>query len=102
MEKAQVRAAISAAKVAPFVPARASGCGRAYVCLSGTDKATLRHVAQVCADLGLIFQRKGYGVSNAIYIGYDNADGHALGRAEAFAQVLCDQGISAYMDAVAD
>lgn len=98
----QVLDALRAAQAAPSSPVRASGCGRAYVCVSG-DKATIKAVAAACKTLGLIFQRVGYGVgSNAIYIGYDNCDGRALGRSEVFAKVLNDHGISAYPDAASD
>jgi hypothetical protein len=49
------------------------------------------------------FQRKGYGVgSNAIYVGYDNASGGPLGKAQAMAEVLKAHGLSAYDDAQAD
>lgn len=104
MEAKAVLEALKAAKDAPFVPARISGCGRAYVCVSGSDKDLLRAVAAGCKKLGLIFNRKGlYGVGrNAIYIGYDNADGKALGKSEAFAKALSDRGISAYHDAASD
>jgi len=104
MTKDQVLTALSAALEAKFVPAPPSGCGRAYVCIShGADKATLKEIAKACKELRLIFQTKGYGVgNNAIYIGYDNADGRAIGRSKAFAQVLSEHGISAYPDAASD
>lgn len=87
---------------APYVPAQASGCGRAYVCVSG-DRALIRKVKAGCKELGLVFNTQGYGVGkNAIYMGYDNADGRALGRSRAFAAVLSEHGISAYDDAASD
>ena len=82
-------------------PLRGSGCGRAYVCVSG-EKAEITAVAAVCKKMGLLFQRKGYGVSNAIYMGYDNCDGRALAKAKAFAEACAARGLRAYDDAVAD
>jgi hypothetical protein len=101
--KVQVLDALKAAQAAPFTPARASGCGRAYVCISSSDRALVKAVKDACKTLGLIFTPKGYGVGrNAIYIGYDNADGRALGRSKVFAEVLNAHGISAYDDAACD
>jgi hypothetical protein len=94
--------ALCAAHAAPFTPARPSGCGRAYVCVTA-DKATVKAVAAACKRLGLRFLSKAYGSGcNAIYIGYDNCDGRALGKSEAFAAVLNERGIPAYADAVGD
>jgi hypothetical protein len=72
--------------------------------VSGSDKALLKAVAAGCKKLGLLFERKGhYGVGrNSIYMGYDNADGRALGKADAFAKALTDRGIRAYSDAKED
>lgn len=104
MDKAAVVEALKAANAVAFEPAPASGCGRAYVTLSmGKDRATVNAVAAGCKSLGLLFQRKGYrGLTNAIYIGYDNADGRALGKAKAFAAELTKRGIPAYDDAQED
>jgi hypothetical protein len=101
---AEVTTALDAAMTAPFTPARASGCGRAYVCLGrSNDRALVAAVKAACKARGLIFTPKGYGVgSNAIYVGYDNADGRALGRAKAISDVLNAHGISAYDDAACD
>lgn len=103
-EKARFLDVLRAAKEAPSTPLRSCGCGRAYVCVSTTDRVLLRHVAAACKALGLLFERKGhYGVgANSIYIGYDNADGRALGRAAAFAAVLNQNGIHCYTDAASD
>ncbi len=105
MDKVEVFKALEAAKAAPGTPTRASGCGRAYVCVASGDRKLVNAVAEACKKLGLLFERKGhYGVSgrNSIYIGYDNADGRALGRSNAFAEVLNKHGIPAYTDAAAD
>jgi len=100
---AEVTTALDAAMAAPFTPARASGCGRAYVCIGRSDRALVNAVKAACKARGIIFSPKGYGVgSNAIYVGYDNADGRALGRAKAIADVLNAHGISAYDDAASD
>lgn len=99
---AKVKAALEAACEAPYSPARASGCGRAYVCVSG-DRATVAAVKAACKPLKLMFLSKAYGTGgNVIYLGYDNADGRALGRSRVFAEVLCAHGISAYDEAVGD
>jgi len=102
MEKSKAVEVLSAAKSAAYTPARASGCGRAYVCLCG-DKAEVKSLAAACKALGLVFLKKAYGTSgNAIYLGYDNCDGRALGRAAAFAESLNQNGVKAYADAVGD
>jgi len=99
----EVTSALSAAMAAPFTPARASGCGRAYVCISSSDRALVNAVKTACKNLGLIFTPNGYGVGrNAIYIGYDNADGRALARSKAVSDVLNAHGIPAYDDAASD
>lgn len=102
--KAEILEALKAANTAHFTPMRASGCGRAYVCVGLTERAEITAVAAACKALGLLFERKGhYGVGRcSIYIGYDNADGRALGKSEAFAAALVERGIPAYTDAASD
>lgn len=101
-EKAKVLEALTAANAAPYEATPACGCGRAYVTVSG-ERDTINAVAAASKKLGLIFQRNAYyGLRNAIYIGYDNADGRALGKAKAFAKVLNERGIKAYDEACAD
>lgn len=96
------RTAIAAAFAAPFHAERPSGCGRVYVCLS-IDGKDVKHVKAACKALGLIFQPKAhYGLTNAIYVGYDNASGRLLGKGEAVAQALNALGVKAYMEACAD
>lgn len=104
MTETNVLDALRAAQAAPSTPARISGCGRAYVCVGTSDKALVKALASACKTLGLLFDAKGhYGVGrNSIYIGYDNADGRALGRSKVFAEVLNKHGIPAYDDAAAD
>jgi hypothetical protein len=100
--KSSVLAAVTAANKAPWTPSPSSGCGRAYVVVTA-DRATVNAVSAACKTLGLMFLRKAYGTSgNAIYIGYDNADGRALGRSKAFADALAAQGVPCYSDAVGD
>lgn len=104
MDKTQVLTALKAASEAPYTitPGPTGGCGRAYVCVSA-DKKTTNQVAAACKALGLTFLRKAYGTAgNAIYLGYDNADGRALARSKAFAAVLTQHGIPAYDEAVTD
>jgi hypothetical protein len=91
-----------AANAEPYTPARPSGCGRAYVSVCG-DRATINAVSAACKKLGLMFLRKAHGTcGNVIYIGYDNCDGRALAKSEAFAKVLNERGIRAYTEAVGD
>ena len=102
MDKESVLKVLAAAWSAPYEPARSSGCGRAYVCVSG-DRATVHAVSAAAKKLGILFLRKAYGTGkNAIYCGYDNADGRALGKAHAVANALKAAGLSAYDNAVAD
>lgn len=102
-----VKEALVAAMAAPSVRARASGCGRAYVVFSVPKeerKAMGKALAAACKALGLMYLPKAYGVSGGpcIYMGYDNADGRALGKASAVADALKAAGFNAYMDAVSD
>src|SRR5574338_118260 len=91
--------ALQAANAAPFSSdGPACGCGRAYVVLSSENtRETVNAVSAMCKKLGLMFLRRAYGVGrNAIYIGYDNADGKALAKSKAFAAELTKHGIKAY------
>jgi hypothetical protein len=102
LNKTQIADALKAAMSAPFTPARPSGCGRAYVCVSG-DKTEIKAFADACKAQGHMFLKKAYGTGgNALYVGYDNADGRALGRAEVIAAELTKRGLRAYSDAVGD
>lgn len=100
MEKAMVFEAVKKAFAAPFTPARASGCGRVYVTV---PKEHAKAVAEAANKLGIIFQRNAhYGLRNALYVGYDNADGRALAKGEKVAEVLTEAGIKAYSEACSD
>ena len=99
---AQVTEALQAANAAPFTPSRASGCGRAYVVMT-CGKDSLKLVVKACKALGLMYLAKAYGTAGkAIYIGYDNADGKALGKSKVFAAVLNERGLPCYDDAASD
>jgi hypothetical protein len=102
LTKTQITDALNAAMSAPFTAQRASGCGRAYVCVSGT-RQEITAFAAACKARGLTFLKKAYGTSgNALYVGYDNCDGIALARAAVIAAELSKQGLRAYSDAVSD
>ncbi len=102
MAKLDLTEVVAKAASAPFEPFRASGCGRAYVVITA-DKPTVNAVSAACKKLGLMFLKKAYGTgNNAIYMGYDNCDGRALGKARAFATSLQASGIPCYDDAVGD
>ena len=98
---------------------RRLGCGRVYVCIGAygdilekdkgvkaANKATTQeHRALVKAaakSLKKLYQRKGYGVTNALYIGYDNNSGIELGQGTAIANNLRALGIKAYRSEVGD
>lgn len=104
LSKAEVIKAVEAAFALRPAPKTGAfgGCGRVYVVVSG-DRATINAVAAAAKKLGVIFQRKAYyGLRNALYVGYDNADGRALARGEAIAEHLTAAGIPAYSEACAD
>ncbi len=101
MEKKELVRILLAANEAPFEPTPACGCGRAYVMID--DKKLARNMAAACKELGLLYLKDAYGAGKrAIYMGYDNADGRALAKSEAFAKVLKANGIACYTDAVSD
>lgn len=77
------------------------GCGRAYVCIGGDRKAKSA-VRQAAKRLRMVYQSQGYGVSHALYVGYDNATSKAWSQAEQIAANLRDLGITAYADGVSD
>lgn len=110
--QSEIRAAIQRG-MQEYTSARPSGCGRVYVCLSSYrdgDKASNRKrtaklrlsVIAVAKELNMIYQTKGYGVSNALKIGYDNCTGKELGQGTAVAEQLKALGIPCYRDEVGD
>ena len=101
--KAEIAAALEAAWKAPYVAGPGYGCGRAYVCVSGLERAEVNALAAAAKKANILFLRKAYGTGgNALYVGYDNADGRATGKARAVAESLKGAGFKAYDDAVAD
>ena len=86
---------------APLVgPVQGCGCGRAYVCVYGVDKPVMKAFEAAAKALDKIFQRKAYyGLTNALYIGYDNSTGRELARARTVAEYLTSHGIPAYDEA---
>lgn len=98
----QVTRAIETAFALPAEARRACGCGRAYVVFA-EPRGVVNAVATSCRELGLLFLRKAYGTAgNALYVGYDNADGAALGRAHVVSDELNRVGFRTYVDAVED
>ena len=98
---------------------RSLGCGRVYVCIGAygdifeqneevetANKATTRkHRALVKAaakTLHRLYQKRGYQVTNALYVGYDNNSGVELGQGTAIANNLKALGIKAYRSEVGD
>jgi hypothetical protein len=100
MKAVELVPVLLAALEQPVVAKPACGCGRAYVCVG---KAWATEVGKACKKVGLMWLKKAYGTAgNAIYCGYDNADGKALAKANAICEALRAAGVSAYTDAVAD
>jgi hypothetical protein len=100
---ANVLTAAFASPVTPWPAGPTGGCGRAYVCLTGLDLKKKRALAAASKRLGLLYLTKAYGTGgNALYIGYDNATGVALAKAEAVAASLNASGVACYTDAVGD
>ena len=82
---------------------RGLGCCRVYVCLMGLDQKTRKEAATFAKAHGMIFQKKAYyGLTDAIYIGYDNCDGIAHGRGKAFAGYLEATGLRCYVELCGD
>lgn len=115
MTKQEIAAALKIANQAPFQAQRASGCGRAYCVISipkkledGSRNAartqTLKAIEAACKELGLLYCKETYGVGKvpSIYIGYDNCDGKALAKSEAFSASLNASGIPCYADGASD
>lgn len=101
--KADFETALKAANEATFVPARASGCGRAYLGFYDLSKPEKKALKAAAETLGLMFLKEAYGTSgNVLYVGYDNADGKALAKAEVMVKVLGEHGIKSYVDPVSD
>jgi hypothetical protein len=103
LTKTEIADALRAAMALPFTAkGPCCGSGRAYVCVSG-ERAEINAFAAACRAQGHMFLRKAYGTGgNALYVGYDNADGRALARSEVIAAELNRRGLRAYADAVAD
>ena len=79
------------------------GCGRAYVCLSSTDRKVLNLFKKAMAACGIRYIGNAYGSgTRAAYIGYDNGTGTPLAQAEAISRNLNALGVSCYDDAVSD
>jgi hypothetical protein len=87
-------AVLSSALSAPYSAERPSGCGRVYVCVS---KEHAKGIKAAAKKLGKIFQSSShYGDKYALYVGYDNCDGKALGQGSAIVASLKSAGIPAY------
>ena len=95
MEVINYKAVLTEAFSAPVVRERGIGCGRIYVCV--TDKEQAKEVGKAAKALGKIFQKKAhYGLTNALYIGYDNSTGTELSRGTTVVNVLQAAGIKCY------
>ena len=73
------KAVLTEAFTAPGDPEPGIGACRVYVSLIG--KEHVKGIAAAAKSLGKIFQKKAYyGLTNALYIGYDNFSGSELSR----------------------
>jgi hypothetical protein len=87
--------ALEAAAAAPAE--RACGIGRVYVVI--VDREHTRGIATAAGKLGRIWQKKAhYGMTNALYVGYDNHDGKTMAQGTAIVATLAKYGIKAYRD----
>lgn len=108
MTKTEIVSALKLANQAPYTAQRPSGCGRAYVVISVEfprkgRKAALQMWEDACKEAGLRWFPEIHGCGGrGIYIGYDNCDGLALAKSEAFAASLKASGIPCYADAAED
>ena len=93
-------AALKDALTAPYSVDARSCCGRVYVVPAKDHKRGLRAAAK---KLGARWLSEAYGTSRGVlYVGYDNADGHALARGAAMVAALKAHGVDCYRDEVTD
>lgn len=106
-----VRTALEAAAAAARTADRAppTGCGRAYVRLSlgeldaAGKRAWRAALSTECKKHGWRWLGSDSGSNrDSIYVGYDNADGVAMGQALAMANALKSAGFACYADGVDD
>ena len=97
------------AKVAMVVAGMASGasaaficCGRAYVFVGFGKLTKGMKAAKILEKCGVKLTPRPYGTGLYIYVGYDNADGYAIGKAEMIAAEFKKVGIVAGADGDAD
>ena len=98
------------AKVAIVVAGMASArvdripscCGRAYVFVGFGKLTKGMKAAKILEKYGFKLTPRPYGTGLYIYVGYDNADGYAMGKAEMIAAEFKKVGIVAGADGDAD
>jgi hypothetical protein len=89
-------AAIAAAAKETVGKSGINGCCRVYVTFYREDAPLMNRVAK---KNGWIFQRRAaYGMTNALYVGYDNCDGKAIWQGQAIAAALKAAGVSACVE----
>ena len=82
---------------------RGYACARWYVRFYGLDRATRAALVKACKAHELTWLGRDSGRNkDAIYVGYDNADGKAQARAETMAATLKSHGLQCYADGEAD
>jgi len=85
----------------PVAAERPIGCCRVYVLISSEEAA--KDVAKAAKKLGKIYQKKAhYGLSRALYVGYDNMDGMAFARGKAIVGALHAAGIGSCVEVCPD
>jgi len=89
------KAVLTEAFTAPVTPEQGIGACRVYVSLA--EKEHAKGIAAAAKALGKIFQKKAYyGLTNALYIGYDNFSGRELARGTTVQRILTEAGIRCY------
>jgi len=101
MEKIDYKEAISTGLTNPHVIQCYGGCARIYVMAYGKEAA--KKLQTAAKQAGLTFQKKAaYGLTNAMYIGYDTGSKTVYGQGEAVAANLRKLGIECYVEAGED
>lgn len=77
-------------------------CGRIYVAFAGLDRAARQRLKNWAAFRGRTFTGRDGHVSDAIYVGYDNATGHETAQGEAIVAHLTGWGVRCYVEGMED
>lgn len=95
-------AAVAAAMKDADVKRIPTCCGRAYVFVGYGKLTKGMKAAKILEKYGFMLTSRPYGTGLYIYVGYDNADGYAMGKAEMIAAEFKKVGIAAGADGDSD